>query len=268
MKSLLKQVTPPAVWHGWLTTYRLVAYWRRWYGSGYGQASMRFIRSFKNQYQGQRCFIIGNGPSLRQTDLSLLRHEHTFGLNRIYLLFEELGFTTSFYVSVNPNIAEQWPDDINALPIPKFIGLRGRPFLQQDDHTAFLYSWAYPCFSTDPSRYIWEGYTVTYVAMQLAYYMGFQQVILIGVDHNFITQGPSNKLVVSAGDDPNHFAPNYFGKGVRWQLPDLPNSEEAYKLARDAFRKDGREILDATIGGKLQVFPKVPYESLFSADHG
>jgi len=93
--------------------------------------------------------------------------------------------------------------------------------------------------------------------------MGFQQVILIGVDHNFTSKGEATKTVVSDGDDPNHFMPNYFGKGVRWQLPDLDTSEIGYILAREAYRKAGCEVLDATVGGKLTIFPKVDYASLF-----
>jgi hypothetical protein len=93
--------------------------------------------------------------------------------------------------------------------------------------------------------------------------MGVSQVILIGVDHNFASKGDANKTVVSEGDDPNHFLPNYFGRGVKWQLPDLDTSEAAYIMAREAYRTAGREILDATIGGKLTVFPKVDYNSLF-----
>jgi hypothetical protein len=110
---------------------------------------------------------------------------------------------------------------------------------------------------------IWEGATVTYVAMQLAYFMGFTTVILIGVDHSFKTQGPAHRLVVSEGADENHFHPEYFGKGVRWQLPDLETSERAYMKARAAFEADGRKVLDATVGGKLTVFEKIPYTGLF-----
>jgi predicted acylesterase/phospholipase RssA len=110
---------------------------------------------------------------------------------------------------------------------------------------------------------VWEGATVTNVALQLAFHMGFQQVILIGVDHNFTSKGEANKTVVSEGDDPNHFMPNYFGKGARWQLPDLDTSEIGYTFARDAYRTAGREVLDATVGGKLTIFPKVDYASLF-----
>ena len=85
----------------------------------------------------------------------------------------------------------------------------------------------------------------------------------MGVDHHFTTQGQANKTVVSEGDDPNHFSPAYFGRGFRWQLPDLETSEIAYIMARDAFQGAGREVLDATVGGRLQVFPKVDYASLF-----
>ena len=93
--------------------------------------------------------------------------------------------------------------------------------------------------------------------------MGFNEAILVGVDHNFVTQGTANQAVISQGDDPNHFAPNYFGKGFKWQLPDLAGSERAYTLARDAYSHAGRRILDATVGGKLTIFPKVDYLSLF-----
>ena len=117
---------------------------------------------------------------------------------------------------------------------------------------------------TDITGRVWESATVTYVAMQLAYYMGFSQVVLIGVDHNFITKGTPNTTITSQGDDPNHFNPNYFGKGFRWQLPDLETSELGYQMARQAFEADGREIIDATVGGNLQVFPKAAYTSLFS----
>jgi hypothetical protein len=100
--------------------------------------------------------------------------------------------------------------------------------------------------------------------MQIAYYLGFGKVILIGVDHSFATKGSPNTQVVSQSDDPNHFDPQYFGKGFRWQLPDLENSELAYRIAKCQFERDNREIVDATIGGRLQVFPKVDYRTLFA----
>jgi hypothetical protein len=91
--------------------------------------------------------------------------------------------------------------------------------------------------------------------------MGFEEVILVGVDHNFTTKGTPNTTITSTGDDPNHFSPAYFGKGFRWQLPDLEGSERAYHLAHQAYQQAGRRVVDATVGGKLTVFPKVDYKS-------
>lgn len=223
------------------------------------------IREYHNLHIGKRCFIIGNGPSLKQTDLTKLKDEFTFGVNRIYLLFPELGFTTTYFVSINDLVIEQCADEIAALPIPKFIAWHSnRHFQRFPGDMIFLYTtYTGPQFAYDMTRRVWEGATVTNVALQLAFYMGFEEVILIGVDHNFASKGDANTTIVSTGDDADHFSPNYFGKGFRWQLPDLETSEMAYTLAREAYRKAGREVLDATVGGKLRVFPKVDYNSLF-----
>ena len=227
--------------------------------------SIHRLQAFKDIHKGKRAFIIGNGPSLKQTDLTKLRNEFTFGLNRIYLLFPELGFTTTYFVSINNLVVEQCADEIAALSIPKFIAWHShRHFKNVPDQLMFLYTtYTGPKFARDMTRRVWEGATVTNVALQLAFYMGFEKVILIGVDHNFTSKGEANKTVVSTGDDPNHFSANYFGKGFRWQLPDLDTSEIGYQKARDAYRKAGREVFDATVGGKLTIFPKVDYNSLF-----
>lgn len=227
------------------------------------QTSIQRILALKDKHRGERCFIIGNGPSLNNTDLTLLRNEVTFGSNRIYLLFNEIGFSTTYFLSVNRLVIEQCAHDIESLACPKFIGWHARDLVEFTDDTMFLLSRPEVAFHTDITSGVVEGATVTYVAMQIAYYLGFDKVILVGVDHSFTTQGKPHASVTSHGDDPNHFHPQYFGKGFRWQLPDLEASEQAYIMAKEHFEKTGREILDATVGGKLRVFPKVDYRSLF-----
>ena len=235
--------------------------WRR--------ASARQLAEMKDRHRGQRAFIIGNGPSLKQTDLSRLEGEFSFGMNRFYMHFPTLGFTTSYFLSVNSLVVEQCAEDIRRLPIPKFLSWRSRGLIQPTPDTIFLHTtYAGAKFAADARGRLWEGATVTYVAMQLAFHMGFEQVILIGVDHSFTTQGVPNTTVVSQGDDPNHFHANYFGKGFRWQLPDLETSEQAYRMAALAYHQAGRQVLDATVGGRLTVFPKVDYESLFNRYFG
>ena len=236
-----------------------------WHLGSKRQESIRRILMLKNIYKGRRCFIIGNGPSLKRTDLSLLRNEVTFGLNRIYLFFERMGFCTTYYVAVNRLVIEQSARDIMKIPAPKFISYWAHDLVQFTPDVMFIRDPLYgPIrFSSDITRKVWEGATVTYVAMQIAYYLGFQQVILVGVDHSFQTQGTPHATVVSMGSDPDHIDSNYFGKGFRWQLPDLETSELAYRLAKLNFEQAGRQIFDATIDGKLQVFPKVKYEEMF-----
>ncbi len=226
--------------------------------------SIRQLVDLKDRYLGQRCFIIGNGPSLKQTDLTRLRGEYTFGMNRIYLMFPELGFPTSYYLCINSLVIEQCAEEIRALPIPKFLSWRSRRLIQPTADTVFLHTtYSGPKFARDARVRLWEGATVTFVALQLAYHMGFEKVILIGVDHNYNTQGKPNTTITSQGSDPNHFHAGYFGKGFRWQLPDLETSERSYQMARQAYEAAGRQVVDATVGGKLVIFPKVAYEDLW-----
>jgi len=238
----------------------------KWYLESRGRHSRQSLRAMKDRHAGERCFIIGNGPSLNRMDLQPLKHETAFSLNRGYLYYDRIGRPCDYLVAVNTLVLQQFAEEISALDNTKFLAWGCRRWYQPDDRILYLAGPTRaepPRFSTDISRDLWAGATVTYVAMQLAYYMGFKQAILIGVDHSFTTKGKPHKLVTSEGDDPNHFAPGYFGKGVKWQLPDLETSELAYNLARDAYAADGREILDATVDGKLTVFPKVSYEDLF-----
>ncbi len=264
--KILKSLPEPVV-KALRNTRDTIKMWADWPDSQFNPwrvDSIKKIKALHNTHMGERCFIIGNGPSLKETDLSKLRNEFTIGMNRFYLAFPDLGFTTSILLTINDLVIEQCAEDLRKLPIPTFVSWRGRKWIQPAENLHYLYtSYDLPRFSGNAAGRLWEGATVTFVAMQLAFYMGFKQVILIGVDHSFATQGKPNTTITSEGDDPNHFNPSYFGKGFRWQLPDLETSEIAYTMAREAYKKAGREIIDATVGGKLMIFPKVDYESLF-----
>ena len=178
IKQTIKRIAPPRVWNALTYSYSVGLQGAVWYLSRKRWISAQRLRGFKDRHKGQRCFIIGNGPSLRHMDLGPLREEYTFGLNRIYLLFPEIGFATTYFVSVNRLVIEQCAAEISALSMPKFIAWHAREVIDFDPNTIFIRSCPRGLdFSTDPSRCIWEGATVTYVAMQLAYNMGFKQVI-------------------------------------------------------------------------------------------
>lgn len=231
--------------------------------SSAGRKSLRHLRSLRDKFTGQRCYIIGNGPSLAGMDLSPLRDEYTFGLNRGYLLFDRIGGPTTFLVAVNRHVIEQFGSDIAGATSAKFLSWHSRDLVANQQAVTFLRWSQGPRFSEDVARQgAWEGATVTFVAMQLAFHMGFHEVVLIGVDHSFAATGKPHALVTSTNADADHFDPGYFGPGVRWQLPDLETSEVAYRLAKHHFERAGRRIVDATVGGKLAVFPKADYSEM------
>jgi hypothetical protein len=222
--------------------------------------SRSVVRSWKNRFAGNRAVILCNGPSLLKVDFDALRNSgvYCFGLNKINLLFEKTEFRPSCVVAVNQFVIEQNASFYNTTELPLFLSNCGVGLVRGRPNVAFLSSTVFPKFSRDCSVGIFAGGTVTFVALQLAFHMGFTDVALVGADHNFATKGPANQTVVSGEKDESHFDPNYFAGGVKWQLPDLLQSEVAYTMARDMYAAFGRRVVNATEGGKLEVFDRMP----------
>jgi hypothetical protein len=227
--------------------------------------SRRRLRSWKDRHRGEKAVILCNGPSLLKSDLSLLEGVFTFGLNKINLLFARSDLRPSCIVCVNPYVVEQNAGFFNETQIPLFLDRVARQHVRSRSNVAFLHSTSQAKFARDCSISINQGSTVTFVAMQLAFHMGFEKVALIGCDHNFSTKGPPNKVVTAGERDADHFDPTYFSGGVRWQLPDLARSEWHYVLARDTFEAFGRKIVNATEGGELEVFQRTGLKSFIES---
>ncbi len=236
------------------------------------------LRAFKNKHKGQRCFIIGNGPSLNKVDLRSLDSEVTFGVNAIFYKYDEVGFKPTYYMVEDDMVLKENLERINGIDYcPRFFPARYMDLIRIDDNTIFLpfdsgfyrASHPYYCkprFSKRCDIVIYAGQTVTYMNMQLAYYMGFSEVYLIGMDFSYSV--PKSAIVtgvriLSQEDDPNHFHPDYFGKGKTWKDPKLENCLLNYELAKKVYEKDGRRIYNATIGGKLEAFERVNFADLF-----
>jgi hypothetical protein len=197
------------------------------------------------------CLVIGNGPSLKDMPLEFLQSYPTFASNRIYLLD---GFTPTYYACVNPLVVEQSVKEINKLKCKeKYIT---STWAEKIKDAIPLYSVPMRIFSDDPLRMIYEGYTVTYVLLQLAFWKGFERVGLVGVDHTYRYMGAPNKESIATGIDPNHFHPDYFSGGTRWNNPDLEESEHSYLVARKKFDKAGRQVVNLTPGSKLDIFKR------------
>jgi len=233
------------------------------------------VKRLKNIGTGQRCFILGNGPSLNLLDLSLLKREITFGVNSIFLNYENMGFEPTYYVVEDPLVARERALEINSLVNNsiKFIYRRYADIIFETEKTVYFQMYDYfgyngfPYFSTEFDKYCWIGGTVSYTCMQLAFYLGFSSVYLIGFDHKYSISMSSkiNGLSIrTLHDDENHFHPDYFGKGTTWHIPNVERMETSYKKAKKVYEKSGRKIYNATKGGALEVFERVDFVSLFS----
>lgn len=231
------------------------------------------IEEFKNKHKGERCFILGNGPSLNKLDLSLLKNEITFGVNSIFLNFRKMGYPVTYYAVEDSHVIRERGKEIaNLEGSVRFIPHYAAKTIAYSPDNVYLnvvldytrYK-GFPYFSTDISRRAWVGGTVSYINLQLAWYMGFDEIYMIGFDHSYSI--PENAEVngndiKSCGDDPNHFHPDYFGKGYHWHIPLTQRMELCYRKADYAFSVNGRKIYNATPGGSLEVFERRKYEDI------
>jgi len=222
------------------------------------------ILKFKDIHKGDRCFIIANGPSLKNMDLSLLKNEITIGMNRIHLMKDINGFVPTYVVVADIDIQlKQFTQEYNDVQLTRFYNWNARGLFNNVENLMFFKESFQPEFQSDFTKKIGTGKSVTYSCLQLAFYMGFKEVILIGKDHSYNISGTPHKSVESTGKEDNHFIKGYFKKGMKWDIPDYVGEEYSYRLAKRAYEEIGGQILDATIGGKLLVFNKVNFSDLF-----
>ena len=236
------------------------------------------IERFRDIHRGERCVIIGNGPSLNVHDLRKLENEYTIGVNGIFYAADRMGFDLSYYVVEDTMVVRDNLEMIKKYRAGhKFFPSIYRDQIGEDANISYFmmnrgyYAWTSPSFcvprfSTDASQRVYSGQSVTIINLQLAYYMGFNEVVLIGMDFSYTVPDDAKVegvLITSMGDDPNHFHPDYFGKGKVWKDPKLDRVLANYQLARLMYEADGRRIINATAGGRLELFDRVPYDELF-----
>ena len=224
------------------------------------------IRKLNNKHKGRRCFIIANGPSLKTMDLTLLKNEYIIGMNRIYLLKDKIGFLPNYIAVSDIEIQlNQFHEEYDKINIPKFFPWKVRGKFKSSNNIHYFRMKYKTDFSPNFTKFIGAGKSVTVVCIQLAYYLGFSEVILIGKDHSYShkQKGVPGTRIRSTGDEHNHFIADYYKKGMKWTIPNYSEEELAYIHAKDAYENDGRKIYDATIDGHLNIFQKKDFLSFF-----
>lgn len=216
------------------------------------------LERFKDRHKGEQMVLICNGPSLNRTDFDRARKVAMMGLNKIYLGFRKYKIYPRYYAAINREVIHQSAEAIANLKCVNFIAAsdEAADCIQSSSLTHWIKADLPPLgFSTDLCQGVHQGWTVSHVGLQIAYYMGFTQVVIIGMDHRYAYEGKPNELKKMEGPDPNHFDKNYF-QGCAWNNPDLSHAEEAYRIARHTYEKAGRSIIDCTLDGACNVFEK------------
>ena len=239
-------------------------------GTGEGRANHARLKSLGRQFAGRRCFIMGNGPSLLKSDLNRLASEVTIVSNANYLIWDQLEYVPTFLTVEDQLVAADRASELSQLGgITKLFPLDLRPLLgPADEHTLYVcfpreYR-SFPRFSHDLSRRVYWGGTVSYLNMQLAAYLGCTTIGLLGFDHNYVvpTDEVKDHVIHSKTADVNHIHPDYFGPGYRWHDPNTERMEHAYRVARRELEARGHHVINATVGGRLEVFERAPLRSI------
>ena len=229
----------------------------------------RCFAKLRNIHQGKRCFIIGNGPSLRAADLEKMRNEISFAANKIYLLYPQTAWRPTYYNVEDALVATQNSKEIDEINGPKKFFRRSFSKILKDTGDVIWYRddheyKPFPQFSAKPVHRLFWGSSVTYINLQLAAFMGCSKMYLLGMDFNFTSaakQSAAGQHV--AGGEVNHFSPDYRKPGELWNQANLDIQLAALKCAQAYGRAHQFEIFNATRGGKLEVFPRVDFDSLF-----
>ena len=180
-------------------------------------------------------FVIGNGPSLNDIDMSLLKDVDTISFNRAYIAYKEWGFCPTYYMVIDRAGISSYNKDINELiissPIKRFFIATYhnhlKPYTDRSvfsttrNNVTFLQHNTNPIFDVEKKNSfgLVEKFkltsSVTISALPILYAMGYENVYLLGCDAKYKNCG-SGTQTGTENNDTDHFRNDYFGKGIKF----------------------------------------------------
>ncbi len=220
------------------------------------------IRKFRNLYERKRCFIVATGPSLRIEDLNVLKEkkEICISMNNIFYLFNETEWRPDYYVMCDHRGFDLHEGMLDNLPINNVFLSDNSDTFWKHTHKKNIYRYHFhyeyyynrlPKFSEDFSKKIYIGGTVTYSCMQLAAYMGFKEIYLLGVDFSY------------GGQKKNEAYTHFYNEKKITSIGFVNLVTLAYQSAKQYADEHGLKIYNATRGGKLEIFERINFDDLF-----
>ena len=233
--------------------------------------NLEAILGLENQYKGEQGFIVGTGPSLAYRDLSTLKNKVTIGLNLSPLTLGQSGVTPTFNIIADKDVIPQFKDvyarTLRGTPTKKIIVAGACKTFPQEliDGQTYFVPQCHPQrvirFAQNPLREgFWRGKTVAYDALQLAYFLGFDRVNVIGMDmstnHDWGENGHSYEIHRNS-DFSNLIFPRTQSHIIQKGLPGHPEYRALIirymQEAQRQFEQAGRHVVNDTTSS-LEVF--------------
>lgn len=227
------------------------------------------LTNYKDIHRGKRCFIIATGPSLCVEDLNKLKNEISFSMNSIYTSYNETGWRPTYYGIQDPFVYEKikneiYEEEYKAVFIGSIIAEKF-PIKVSDKTKLFSLDllWQqipnkryHTKFSSNIYSRIYSGYNIAYSMLQIAVYMGFKEIYLVGADCDYLQDKKYFMNDKNRGEE-KHFTKKFYEKNTDKFIL-------AYQVAKQYADANGIEIFNATRGGKLEVFPRVDLDSVLN----
>lgn len=175
------------------------------------------------------CFIIGNGPSFLRAPMDYPEDVQTFGMNYC-------GFQPDYYVCIDSDVIVKNADKIRPLVKgAKVAFLSGLLFAENDLYDCANVRLVDKDTQSFKAEQYMSGFTAAYVALKMAYYMGYTEVHLYGVDHSL---------------DWAHYKADY-PKGASDRARRMGVMYFHYTLAMNVYSRAGRRIINHSNPSKL-----------------
>lgn len=242
-------------------------------------------RRFKGIHKNERLFILCSGPSIQKMDLTVLKSEITMAVHSFYLHKDISVIQPTYYCNAQWEYNEKITEEVIEAylrDLKKHVGKsqyffsvkekriidRIQMFAPEEVH--------YYCYGKDSSLYeevdlcqgIMPVHSVPVICIQLAIYMGFKEIYLLGTEHDFLTTKKyayfyDRKQSVTGDTDITTDVDSNLVMKFSDALADAYALWENYKAVKRIAEQNDIKIYNATVGSALDVFPRVDYNDLF-----
>jgi len=199
---------------------------------------MKEIAKFQHIHKGKRLFILASGPSLKSLDLSRLERRIVMGMNRSFLTYPK----THYHCVMDHRLFELYEKELHETRY--LFTLQDRP-------------WGIPMellgsegFSWELEKGVYSGYTISYVALQVAVYMGFQEIYFLGLD------------LKHEGTNTHFFGHDFHSENH--ETTEFPKMEKMLTYAATSLKDSNVQVFNCSPVSTLTCFPKISFEEAIS----